>query len=90
MLNKLVNISRYVATLALGSQPRQGLAKLRAKRKPGITSHIPRNARKCERVNPHTPKATPTWEVKVSKDFRIFREQLEGLKPIGLKSSLYH
>ncbi len=29
----------------------------------GVTSHIPGSVRKCEGVNPHTPKATPTWEM---------------------------
>jgi len=33
------------------------------------TFYIPRNARKCERMNPHTTKATPTWGVRVPKDF---------------------
>ncbi len=41
---------------------------------PRDTSYTPRNARKCERMNPHTPKATPTWGVIVSMDSRIFRE----------------
>jgi hypothetical protein len=27
---------------------------------PGVTSHTPGSVRKCEGVNPHTPKATPT------------------------------
>jgi len=26
----------------------------------GVTSHTPGSVRKCEGVNPHTPKATPT------------------------------
>ncbi len=30
---------------------------------PGVTSHIPESVRKCEGVNPHTPKATPTLGV---------------------------
>jgi hypothetical protein len=41
-------------------------------------------------MSPHTPKATPTWEVGVPKDSQIFKEQLQGSKPIGLKSFLYH
>jgi hypothetical protein len=27
---------------------------------PGVTSHTRESVRKCEGVNPHTPKATPT------------------------------
>jgi hypothetical protein len=38
-----------VATLTLGSRPRQGVARLRAKRKP-------KNEGKCEGMNPNTPK----------------------------------
>jgi hypothetical protein len=41
-------------------------------------------------MNPHTPKATPTWGVRVPKDSWIFREWLPGSKLIGLKSYLYH
>jgi hypothetical protein len=46
----------YVATLALGSRPRQGLARLPAKRKP-------RSEIKCEGMNPHTPKGASTLGV---------------------------
>jgi hypothetical protein len=41
-------------------------------------------------MSPHTPKWTPTWGVGVLMESRIFKEQLKGSKPIGLKSSLYH
>jgi len=36
------------------------------------------SAGECERMNPHTPKAIPTWGVGVSKDSQIFKEQLQG------------
>jgi hypothetical protein len=39
-------------------------------------------------MNPHTPKTPPTWGVGVLMDSQIFREQLQGLKPIGLKKEL--
>jgi hypothetical protein len=45
-----------VATLTLGLRPRQGLARLWAKRKPG-------SERKCEGMNPHTPKRASTLGV---------------------------
>ncbi len=45
-----------VTTLALGSQPRQGLARLWAKTKPGSEG-------KCEGMNPHTPKGASTLGV---------------------------
>jgi len=67
-----------VATLALGSQPRQRGCKVAGQEEGspgvkakalqgygprgsrGVTSHIHRSVRKCEGVNTHTPKATPT------------------------------
>jgi hypothetical protein len=57
---------------------------------PEGTSYTPRSAGECEKMNPHTPKATSTWGVGVPMDSQIFREKLQGSKPIGLKSSLYH
>jgi hypothetical protein len=36
---------------------------------PGITSHAPRSVRKCEGMNFHTPKGTPTLGVGVMVDF---------------------
>jgi len=60
---------------------------------PGGTSYTPKSARECERMNPHSPKATPTWGVgilRVPKDSQIFREWLQGPKPIDLKSFFYH
>jgi len=55
-----------------------------------ITSHTPGSVRKCEGVNTHTPKATPTLGDGVPVDFRNFKEQLQGSKPNGLWRSLYH
>jgi len=57
---------------------------------PGVTSHTPGNVRKCEGVNPHTPKATPTLGDGVLVDSRNFRERLQGSNLNGLWSSLYH
>jgi hypothetical protein len=57
---------------------------------PGVTSHAPRSVVKCEGMNPHTPKWTPTLRVGVLMNSWIFKEQLQGSKPIGLPSSLYH
>jgi len=39
-----------------------------------VTSHIPRNVGKCEGVNLHPPKATPTLGDGVSVDSQNFRE----------------
>jgi hypothetical protein len=79
-----------VATLTLGSRQRQRLAWVRNKREARETHLTPGSARKCERMNPHTPKATPTWGVRVPMDYRILRKQLQGSKLITLKSYLYH
>jgi hypothetical protein len=50
-----------VATVALGSRPRQrGLQGCRPRGSPGGTPHAPGSVGKCEGMNPHTPKATPT------------------------------
>jgi hypothetical protein len=59
-------------------------------RSSGITSQTPRSVGKCEGMNLHTPKRVPTLGVGVSVDSQIFREQLQGSKPIGLRLSLYH
>jgi hypothetical protein len=41
-------------------------------------------------MNPHTPKELPPWEFGILMDFQIFRKQLQGSKPNGLKIFLYH
>jgi hypothetical protein len=41
---------------------------------PGVTSYTPGSVRKCEGVNPHTPKATPTLGDGVPVDSRNFIE----------------
>ncbi len=38
----------------------KGLQGCGPKESPGVTSHTPESVGKCEGVNPHTPKATPT------------------------------
>jgi len=61
----------YVATLALGSQPKQKVCKVAGQeRSSGVTPHAPGTAKKCEGMNPHTPKATPTLGNGVMVDFR--------------------
>jgi len=67
----------------LGSQPKQGLARLRAKKEAG-------NEGKCEGMNLHTPKGVSILGLGVPVDFRMFREWLQGSKPNGLRSSSYH
>jgi hypothetical protein len=57
---------------------------------PGVTSHAPKNAKECEGMNSHTCKWTLILGIEVPIDSQIFKGRLEELKPIGLKSSLYH
>jgi len=45
---------------------------------PEVTSHTSESVKKCEGVNPHTPKATPTLGDGILMDSRNFREQFEG------------
>jgi len=56
----------------------------------GVTFHVPGSVGKCEGMNLHTPRWIPTLGVGISMDFQIFKEQLQGSKPIGLRSSLYN
>jgi len=57
---------------------------------PRVIFNVLENIRRCEGMNPHTPKWAPTMGVRVPMDFQIFRERLKGSKFIGLKNSLYH
>jgi hypothetical protein len=86
-VSQVVAINLLVATLALGSRPRQRVARLRAKR---VMLHALESARECEGIDLHIPKGTPTLGVGVPVDSLVFREQFKGSKPIALRSSLYH
>jgi len=55
-----------------------------------VKSHALRSVGECEGMNPHTPKWAFTLGVGILMDFQTFRDQLQGSKPIGLRSSLYH
>jgi len=37
-------------------------------RSPGVMPHVPRSARECEGIDPHTPKVTPTLGVGIPMD----------------------
>ncbi len=72
------------ATLTLGSRPRQGLTRLQAK----IGSlGVKESVREWTLA---LPRELPLWEFGVLVDSRIFKERLQGSKPNGLKSLLYH
>jgi hypothetical protein len=87
------NSSFGLATKAKGLQgcePRRSLRVKVRRRNPGITSQTPGSVKKCEGVNPHTPKATPTLGNGVPVHSQNFRERFEGSKINGLWRSLYH
>jgi hypothetical protein len=77
----------FVMTLTLGSQPRQRHEKVQAK-SATWESHL--HSRKCEGMNPHTPKWTPTLGVEILMESQIFTKVFHGSKLIRLKNSLYH
>ncbi len=56
----------------------KGLQGCGPRESPGVTSHTPESVGKCEGVNLHTPKATPTLGEGVLVDSRIFRERFRG------------
>jgi hypothetical protein len=68
----------------------KGLQRCGPRRSLRVTSHAPGSVKKCEGVNPHTPKATPTLGDGVSVHSQNFREQFEGSKFDGLWRSFYH
>jgi len=55
-----------------------------------VRPHALGSARECEGIDPHTPKGIPTLGVGVFVDSQMFREQLQGSKPNGLRIFLYH
>jgi hypothetical protein len=80
-----------VATLALGSRPKQrGCKRCGPRGSLGATWHTPGSVGKYEGVNPHTPKATPTLGDGILVDSQNFIEQFEGSKLNSLWRSLYH
>jgi len=68
----------------------KGLQGCEPRGSPEVTSHTPENVIKCEGVNPHTPKATPTLGDGLSVDSQNFKERFQGSKLNGLWRSLYH
>jgi hypothetical protein len=68
----------------------KGMERCGPKMQPKSHTHTLGIAKECEGMSPHSTKWTPILGVEVRMDFQIFREQFEGLKLIGLKSSLYH
>jgi hypothetical protein len=74
------NNTPNVATLALGSRPRQGVARLRAKWETREHSTCSRECKECEGMSPHTPKWTPLLGVGVSKRLPNLQSAITGVK----------
>jgi hypothetical protein len=68
----------------------KGLQGCRPRGSLGITSETPGNARKCEGLSLHTPKATPALGDGVPVDSRNFRDRFEGSNLNGLWRFLYY
>jgi hypothetical protein len=69
-----------VATLALGSQPRQRLAKVRAKREAQESHFMLSGVQNSEGINPHTPKWILILRIKVSNGFPNIQKTILGVK----------
>jgi len=57
---------------------------------PGVMPHALGSARKCEGIDPHTPKGTPLWELESQWTLKCSKSDCKGQKLNGLKSYLYH
>jgi hypothetical protein len=68
----------------------KGLQGWRPRGKPGSHISCSRECRRVWRNELHTPKWAPTLEVEVMMNSPIFKEWLQGSKPIELKRSLYY
>jgi hypothetical protein len=98
---KIINTSYFslfifnVATLALGSRPMQGLARLQVKREARKSHHmyVLGSAKGAKSVREWTftlPSELPLWELDSQMDSQIFKARLEGSKPINSKNCLHH
>jgi hypothetical protein len=56
----------------------KGLRGCGPRRSLGVTSHAPGSVEKCEGVNPHTPKATPTLGEGIPVDSQTSGSHLRG------------
>jgi hypothetical protein len=49
---------------------------------PRVTSHSPRSAKKCEGMNPHTPKEPPFWELESQWTSEFSKGDCRGQNPV--------
>jgi hypothetical protein len=48
----------------------------------GVMLHALGNARKCEGIDPHTPKGIPTLGVGILVDFQMLESNYKGQNPM--------
>jgi hypothetical protein len=85
----LVSSRCYNPSLGFATKAK-GLQGFGPRRKPGSHITCSHECEKCEGMNPHTPKATPTLRDGVLMDFQIFKGKFQGSKLNGLRIFLYH
>ncbi len=56
-------------------------------RSPRVTFHAPRNAKECEGMNLHTPKWTPSWELKSQWTPEYSEHNYKGQNPSSWKKN---
>jgi hypothetical protein len=56
----------------------------------GVTSHAPRSARGCEKINPHTPNGTPTLGSWSPGGLPNFQRMISQVKTQWIEELLYH
>jgi hypothetical protein len=68
-----------IVSLGLATNAK-GLTRLRSKRKPKNASHrmLPGSVGKCEGMNPHIPKATPTLGDGIPMDYEFLKGNCKG------------
>jgi hypothetical protein len=76
----------YVATLTLGSQPRQGLARVWAKRgSPGLTSHVCGSVGGVREWTLKLPSEFPFWELESQWTFESSKSNYKGQNSLDSK-----
>jgi len=77
-------------SLGVRQKSHKGASQEEAQESHHILPGVQGSVRKCEGVNLHIPKATPTLGDGVPIDFQNFKELFQGSKLNGLWSFLYH
>jgi hypothetical protein len=76
--------SRQMHCESVGQEEARELRQEEARESHHILPGVLESVKEYEGVNPHTPKATPTWGDGVPVDSQNFRERLQGSNLNGL------